>query len=153
MTKGGPETVTANHGDEEDFRSLMLDVRKFVLQEEAANFKAVANLLYMRLTDDDLRDAAVKNHAAWDRAMQGSGVLHDENRQPIRADRMFEVIAYGGMFHDDEDRIADWEGLDELYREMYRAEVTTLVTRCVRIARDQRRLIRGALDDGKIDLT
>lgn len=124
VTSGGPEVVTADHGDEEDFRSLTLDIRKFVLQEGAANFNATANLLYQRLTDDELREASVKNRALWDRAMQGDGVLHDENRQPIRADRMFDVVTYGGMFHDNADRVAEWEGLDELYQQMYRAEVT-----------------------------
>ena len=153
VTQGGAESVTADHGDEEDFRSLMLDMRKFVLQEEAANFNAVANLLYMRLTDDALRDAAVKNRAAWDNAMQGDGVLHDENRQPIRADRMLEVVTYGGMFHDNPDRIADWDALDDLFKEMYRAGVSTLVTRCVDVVRAQRNLIQKALDEGKLDLT
>jgi hypothetical protein len=153
VTQGGPETVTANHGDEEDFRSLMLDMRKLVLQEEAANFNAIANLLYTRLTLDELRNAAVANRAAWNSAMQGRGALHDDHHQPIRSDRMFEVIAYGGMFHDNPDRIADWEGLDELYKEMYRAEVTVLVTRCVQIASAQRHLIQQALTEGQIDLS
>jgi hypothetical protein len=153
VEQGGPETVTADHGDDEDFRSLMLDVRKFVLNDEAASFNAVANVLHTKLTDDDLRDAAAHNRAAWNEAMRGNGVLHGDDGAPIRADRMFQVVTYGGMFHDDLELIAEWDGLDPLFQAMYRAEVTTLVTRCVEVAAAQCNLIQKALNEGKIDLS
>jgi len=148
-----PETVTADHGDDEDFRSLMLDFRKFTLNDEAASFNAVANVLHKRLTDDALRDAAVHNRATWKEAMEGNGVLRDECGAPVRAERMFHLLTYGGMFHDNLGLIAEWDGLDAFDQAIYQAEVTTLVARCVKVAAAQRDLILKALSDGKVDLS
>jgi hypothetical protein len=152
VEQGGPETVVADHGDEEDLRSLMLDLRKFMLQEEAASFNTVANLLYQRLNDTVLKDAAIHNRAQWDAAMQGHGVLHDEHGQPVRADHMLDVVLYGGMFHEGQAQMTEWAELDDMYKAMYRVEVTDLVTRCVEIAQAQCALIRKAIDDGSVDL-
>lgn len=150
---GEPEKVTADLGDEEDLRSLMLDVRKFFLQEEAANFNAVANLLYQRLQDSGLKDASVKNREAWNKVLKGDGVLVDEHQQPVRSEQMFHVMVYGGMFHDDATLLEQWNGLDEGFKAMYRAEVNVMVARCVDVAAHQARVIESALATGAIDLT
>jgi len=124
--RGQPVQVTTNLGDEEDLRSLMLDVRKFFLNQEAAHFLTVTNLVERRLTDQELKDFNRTNRDSWRSAMNG-GIGYQMNGVAYDAEKMFNLMVNGGLFHYD-------------------------VWRCVQIGHAERNLIVAALDGGLIDL-
>lgn len=152
VAEGEKPEVEIDSGDEEDFRSLLMDVRKFTMQD-ATNFAALANQLVNRLNDPSLREAAKQNQKAWKDVQKGRGMLTSSDGQNVRADHMFEVVAYGGMFHHDPTKVAEWNALDDIDRGVYRTQVAEYLARCVDIARSQRNIIRAALAVSTIDLT
>lgn len=147
-----PVELTTDLGDIEDVRSLLLDVRKFFLNDEAAHFPSVANILEKRLTDNDLRDANRTNRRSWKNTMEG-GLVYNHNGTCYTAERMFDLMVNGGMFHFDDVLAATWDGLDPMSRGMMQAQVHGLVLNCVAIAHAQRNVIRQALNHGSLDLT
>ena len=112
FTPDSEPNVEADHGDDEDFRSLLVHVRKFVMNDEPACFYRVANELQTRLTDVALRNLSTANRNAWKKSWGPGDALRDGNWAFITRERMFNVYAYGGVFHDDPARKAEWTSLD-----------------------------------------
>lgn len=147
-----PVQFESDLGDIEDVRSLMLDVRKFFLQQEAAHFPSIANILEQRLTDDELRDANRTNRDSWKRASRG-GLAFEVHGTKYDAAKMFDLMINGGLFHFDDQLAATWDGLDPMSQGLMQSEVHGLVINCVRIAHAERNLIEQALAQGQVDLT
>ncbi len=143
---------TPDLGDIEDARSLMLDVRKFFLKNEAAHFTSIANILEQRLTDDELRDANRTNRESWKRAKRG-GLAFEVHGTRYDASKMFNLMVNGGLFHFDAALAATWDALDPMSRGLMQAEVHRLVVNSVRITHAERNLIRKALADALLDLS
>jgi hypothetical protein len=144
-------TFEADLGDEEDIRSLLLDIRKLLASGEVVHFPAIANLLETRLTDDDLRADARVNRESWKRSLKGGfGLVL--NGTGYDAEAMFNLLANGAIFHSDPDKVAEYERLDEMTRGMMAATVNQMIIDCVRVAQAQRNLVTKALADGSIRL-
>src|SRR5260370_1788978 len=60
----GP-VVETQLGDEEDVRSLMTDLRKFLAPKSDANFNRIADIVERAVNDEDMREANRHNRECW----------------------------------------------------------------------------------------
>jgi hypothetical protein len=83
----------------------------------------------------------------------GGGVAFVVNGVKYNAEKMFDLVINGGLFHFDDALAGTWDGLDPMNRGMMRATVNALITDCVEIAHAERNLIEEALRRGQVDLS
>ena len=109
LTYGLEPKVTADHGDDEDFRSLLVDVRKFVMPDEPAFFYRIANELQTRLTDVALRNLSTADRSTCGRSPGGRGMPFELGTgRSSHGKGCLNIYAYGGVFHGDPAREAEW---------------------------------------------
>lgn len=149
---GEPATYSADIGDEEDLRSLLLDVRKLVMTNDDAHFPGISNLLELRLTDDELRDANRFNRESWKVQMGGGSIRMVVDGVVLTNLRAFDLYVNGSVFHNDESIEAAWMRLGPLQAAAL-AHVTAMVTECVAIAWAERNVVLAALSNGLVNLS
>lgn len=94
--------LETNLGDDEDVRSLLLEVRKFFADREDVHFPHIANLVERFVDDDELRDANRVNRQGWKQALgRGSGIALHANGVNYNPERCFDIVINGQLFHDD----------------------------------------------------
>lgn len=141
-------TIESNLGDEEDARSLIIDVRRLVLNDPTS-FGRVTNTIERAVTDEELRDANRVNRAQWRKASEVGTAGLVMNGVTYTPRTMFDLYAYGGVFHaGDADKVALWDSLDEMTRTLVLAEVNSYVFRCSTIAHTTRNLIEEGFKRG-----
>lgn len=104
--------VERDVGDEEDVRSLMLEVRQFVSDGEQLHYPAIANILERRLDDDELHAANRENRVRWKQAVVGQ-MGFSFNGTSFDALGLFRLYIYGGIFHSDAEKVKTWQLLAE----------------------------------------
>lgn len=145
---GAPMTVTSDLGDEEDAQGLMLPVRQLLMNGEPTQFYAIANIVERVVVDDELRESNRVNRDSWKRLTAGEIVLQTSAGRSYRGVELFELYAYGGVFHSDPERVIQYEALDDFGRVAVRAEVNTLIGLAIQVAYAERNLIRNGLESG-----
>lgn len=92
--------LLASHFDQEDMRAFLTDFRPFVMDGERVHLNRTMNVLDLSLTDSELRVALREIRAGWKAALQGV-IGFQFNGDTYRADRTFDLIVNGFIFHDD----------------------------------------------------
>lgn len=145
----GPPVET-HLGDEEDVRSLMTDLRKFLAPDEDVNFNRIANIVELAVTDDEMRDANRHNREGW-KIVRTEGLVRSEphNRTP---EAWFDLIINGEVFHDDAAKRAEFESLPEDLQAIGRATVNAMMLRMIQVLWPERNLIAAAFERGAFSL-
>ncbi|MCA1603031.1 MAG: hypothetical protein LC776_15820, partial [Acidobacteria bacterium] len=97
LLEGDEMAVTTDSGDEEDVRSLLLEVRKF-LSNDDTSFGRVANILERLLTDEGLKQANRRNRVAWKNALDNGlgyvdGGTHYTPKRLFRCSRKWRRVS------------------------------------------------------------
>jgi hypothetical protein len=142
--------VATSLGDEEDVRSLLVEVRKFLSEKEDVFFPRIAGIVERSVTDPELVKANRDNRAVWKRALNvGSmGLVVDEKSYPPY--RCFDLVVNGGLFHDDAGKAAEFAGLAPMFQQFALYSVNNLLIRVLRIVHAERELIKEAYARGAV---
>jgi len=144
-------TFSHDTGDEDDVRSLMMDMRMYLSPKEDVHFPSVTKLLDRRLTDEELRRINRQNREAWRRAMRGQmGVTVNGKR--YTAHDFFKLVVNGELAHLDPEKAAEFADLDPIIQGLGRHAVNGMVIHCLRILVPERNLVRKALEEGLVRL-
>ncbi len=153
MTLGGPSyTFDMATPDEEDYRSFLLDLRPFLLQQEPVYFERVSADLHRRLTDERMRDDCARNRADWKRTLSGPEVF-DVNGRVYKAIDLFEMVAYSDLFHLDDSRRRELALLPRTLQDVARYNVYSFGLNAARVISPQANLISQALEADALDFT
>jgi len=128
--EAGDVRFFSNRGDEEDLRSLMLDIRKFVAEKEDVQLSKVLNILWLKSSGNErLRGQVEQVRRDWTQAQKDTTYPHgeDESPQELTPIRSWKMWVNGGLFHDDEDLRYEYAALSEPDR----ARVDMLAVRLV----------------------
>jgi hypothetical protein len=117
---------TADSGDEEDLRSLLLDFRSFISPQEDVHAYRIFKILETRLTEDELRDHARQNRADWKKVMVGR-VHAVVNGRAYTGEDAFNLIINGDLFHMDEAKAEEYAALPLPIRQMLQTQMVELV--------------------------
>jgi hypothetical protein len=141
----GP-AVETQLGDEDDARSLMADLRKFLAPGEDVYFDRIANIVERAVTDEEMRDASRRNRENW-KIVRTEGLVRSEphNRTP---ETWFDLIVNGEVFHDDAAKRAEFESLSEDLQAIGRATVNAMLFRMLQVLWPERNLITAGLERG-----
>lgn len=131
-------------GDEEDVRSLLLEVRKYFASGSDIKFTKINDLTEAKLSADDLRDHNHALRAEWKRICTRD-VLVSINGINYTPEDSFVLFANGIIFHDDKEKAAQVEGLDAIARGLLLTNVNRLVIQALQLANTQRLLIEHVL--------
>ena len=93
-----PLQVTAQLPDEEDMRSLALDVRKLILDNEPANFRRV-NRIIGGIDDTEVRTGNGVILENWKTNLAGS-IAFTVNQTPLQGEALLQAWLNGVAFHD-----------------------------------------------------
>ena len=137
--------------DEEDYRSFLMDLRPFLLKEESVHYESVHNLLYQRLSDEELKDCCRHNRNDWDYVKRGVEVFNI-NGVTYSAIDFFFAVAYGEMFHLDEDKREWLSAMPQSVQDWARFNVYSVGFNAARVISPQANVIRKALEMGAVDL-
>lgn len=141
----GP-AVETSLGDEDDVRSLMADLRKFLAPGEDVYFYRVANIVERSVTDEEMRGANRHNREGW-KIVRTEGLVRSEphNRTP---EAWFDLIVNGEVFHDDAAKRAEFERLPEDLQATGRATVNAMLFRMLQVLWPERNLVTAAFERG-----
>jgi len=137
--------------DEEDYRSFLLGLRPFLLKKDPLHFESISADLQGRLTDDELKDACARNRKDWKQVLKGQDVLHVGAKEYVAVD-LFELIAYGELFHVDAARQAEFALLPKPAQDMARFNMFSFGFDAVRVLITQENVIARALETNALDL-
>lgn len=143
----GP-AVETQLGDEEDVRSLMTDLRKFLAPGEDVYFYRIANIVELAVTDQEMRGANRHNREGW-KIVRTEGLVRSEphNRTP---EAWFDLIVNGEVFHDDAVKRAEFGSLPEDLQAIGRATVNAMLFRMLQVLWPERNLITTAFERGAL---
>lgn len=145
-------TMVVDLGDDEDMRSLLLDIRMFLADREDIVYRRISNILSRRLTDDELRDANEYNRKEWERALRGQmSLVIDE--KAYTSGELFDLVVNGEIFHNDEAKAAEFEAIPDMMKSMALVNVNSMIIELIRIVHHERNVISRALATGALDLT
>jgi hypothetical protein len=140
---------TADSGDEEDLRSLLLDFRSFLAPKEDVHANRMFNILEKLLTDNELKQDARANREVWKRVLAGS-VRAVVNGHAYSAQDAFDLIINGDLFHMDEEKAQEFAGLPEPIRLMLQTQMVQLVIDGLGVLWATRNLILEARNRGAL---
>jgi len=89
--------------DEEQFRSFLLSIRMFLLNDEPTHIPLVLNVAERRLTDDDLRRKLREVREHWHDAQKKSPVTFQLADGTVAPERIVSLWINGTYFHNDAD--------------------------------------------------
>ena len=149
-TPDGEIQLETDLGDDEDVRSLLLEVRKFLSDNEDVHFPRIANLVERTVDDAALRDANRTNRRIWKQALGSSSITLHVNGVNYLPKRCFDIVINGHMFHDDAAKAAEFEHLDPVCQAFVLTNVNALVLVVLGILHAERNLIMEAFDRGVV---
>jgi hypothetical protein len=140
--------VETNLGDEEDVRSLMTDLRKFLAPREDVYFLDIADIVERAVTDDEMRGANRHNLDNW-RIVRTEGLMRsDDGRTP---EIWFKLITNAEVFHNDPAKVAEFESLPEDLQAIGRATVNNMLMRMLQVLWPEQNLIKDAFERDAFD--
>ena len=136
-------TWTSDLGDNEDLRSLLLDFRKFVSDDEDTFYYKIANIVEVSIPDVDLKAANRTNREGWKQVLTGDIQLH-VNGVNYDRERCFKLLVNGKWFHSSAELEAEYDGLPAEFQSFILANVNALAIKSINVLVAERNLIREA---------
>ena len=142
-------TFTTDQGDEDDLRSLMIDMRMFLSPNEDVSFTRISNQLERQLNDDELRDANRANRSSWKRALRGDiGMVVNEKR--YTAEDFFDLVGNSDHFHLNDQKESELTRMGPILQGFRWAATVGMVNDCLLVLHAERNLIQRALDSSAL---
>lgn len=127
MSAGANGSIfTADTGDEEDLRSLLLDFRSFLAPGEPVHVHAIFNLIEQQTRSFENKDANRHNRQQWDIARRGQMGLKINDRL-VTAEDCFDLYVNGELFHQDQQKAAFIASLDPFMQGVLRHQMVSFM--------------------------
>ena len=146
-TIGEPVEVEADHGDEEDVRSLMLEFRKLLAKDDDAHFFGICNLVERRVDDSEMLTYTRSNRDNWKVALSGA-INFEHNGRSLRGESLMDAWINGVLFHSDPAMAAVFEALPHMLSAMMYQDINSMIIECLRAAHAQRNVVNEILENG-----
>jgi hypothetical protein len=102
--KGGPLKIRYHEPDEEDFRSYLLDFRKFMAAREPIFLNRVLEVARRHVTSDEIVAGLASARSAWKDALRKGTVRYMHNDEHFSPETILDLWINGWYFHDDTDK-------------------------------------------------
>lgn len=122
----GQSTFTSDTGDEEDFRSLVLDFRSFMAAKEDVFANRIFNIIEEMTSDPENVEAIRHNRERWRVARKGQMAII-VNGKTLSAEECFDLYVNGDLFHQDESKAKFLATLPELMQQLIRQQMVSFV--------------------------
>jgi len=132
-------------GNDEHFRSLLLDLRKFFAPREDVYFEGICQILDAALQDAELREAAGHNLSWWRAAQEGKFQLMADGKR-YTAKAAFDLIVNGHLFHLDEAKAAEYDAFPDYIQKSLDINMRQLCMTAVNILVPHRNLVEAAFE-------
>ncbi|MBT9150446.1 MAG: hypothetical protein DDT40_00618 [candidate division WS2 bacterium] len=106
-----PLTQIISGYDEEDFRSVLMDLRKFFLEKDGVEFKEICDLVYNNTGNQTVKDNITKCKSVYDQLLKNPIIKILINGKEEETDAIIKRWLYGHYIHEQEKNI---EALNEL---------------------------------------
>ncbi|MHB1009914.1 MAG: hypothetical protein ACYC1E_11910 [Propionibacteriaceae bacterium] len=140
---------SADLGDPEDLRSLLMDFRPFVSAKEDVYVPRIFNLLEQMLTDQGLIEDARQNREAWKTLMAGLVPVY-VNDHKYDAEHSLDLILNGDLFHMDVDKSEEIERLPGLVQDVLRHNVASTAIQALTVLWPTKNIIEMAFAQGAL---
>jgi len=138
--------------NEEGFRSLLLEVRKFTLESGDVSFFRIASIVEQAITDDAMRLENRRLLRIWKEWLRTSIVQLDSGAGKHQtAGEWLDLLINGEWFHDDPGKVAEFNAMPADLQDIARASVVRLILAMVQIVGKEAELIQNAFAAGSFD--
>lgn len=146
---GGQFEPSFHNPDEEDLRSLVMDLRHFLMENSPVFMNRVFSIAHQHVTEEPLVEALKRERKQWNRVLrEGEGRFLQEGGPTFTTTEILQAWLYGRYFHLDDDHAQSVRKLDEapMTRWMLITAVTSAVNGVIRTGM----LVRIALREGYV---
>ena len=143
-----PEEFTMT-SDKDDFLAMLVTLRPFMSDREDVHLPAVHNILMRRLTDDGLRQHAIRNREEWRRLMSGWGFgrFGIVGQKTYGRRELFDLAMNSIIFHHDVEKQREYESLPPLYQAFAEAALYDMGISAAVLVFNEAEIVRVALDN------
>lgn len=92
-----------NFPDEEDFRSLLMDVRTFILKREPNNLKTICEILEGKLKNSEQRKQFMHIKKTYQTGLEETSIF-DFNDKPLADEEILDLWLNAKYFHTDQEK-------------------------------------------------
>jgi hypothetical protein len=134
-----PAQLSVHQPDEENLRSFLLTLRQFVSDKEPVFVRRIANVLWVRLTGDEVREHLERARSRYGQALRTGSLKFIADEHHFRPEEALDLWINGRYFHNDERKAATLERLDPMAAIFVRQvflEVLVEATRYIRFLAD-----------------
>jgi hypothetical protein len=110
-SRAGGATFSLTEPDEEELRSLLLALRRFVADSEPTFLNHVYNLCEQHITSDLLREDLRGARQAWKQAQKSLGIAWTHNGREVAPAHVADLWINGHYFHSDPDKLRELRAL------------------------------------------
>jgi hypothetical protein len=107
----GVMTISHSQPDEEELRSLLLALRKFVADKEPTFLNRVYNLCEQHITSDFLKADLRKARHDWKQAQKTLGIAWTHNGREITPAHVADLWINSHYFHSDPEKLRELQSL------------------------------------------
>lgn len=134
-----PMQLSVHQPDEEDLRSFLLTFRQFVSDKEPVFVRRIANLLWQRLTGDEVRGYLQRSRDRYGQSLRSGSLKFIADEHHFTPEEALDLWINGRYFHNDERKAATLSRLDPMSAIFVRQvflEVLVEATRYIRFLAD-----------------
>ncbi|GEM_PF-3661947 len=103
-----------NFPDEEDFRSLLLDLRTFVLNDEPNSFYHICNILYKKSNDEQFKEGVSLVRSKFRQALDQSSMIFKCNGVELNPEDILNYWLNGHYFHSDPEKEKQFKQMENV---------------------------------------
>lgn len=143
--EGKPLTQVISGYDEEDFRSVLMDLRKFFLRQDNIEFKQICNLIYQNTNEEVVKENITKCKDVYTELLGTNPVIKmlvDGEEEDTKT--LIEKWLYGHYIHEQDRNIQALAKLGvgkELNKYLFVSAITDLIKLSVVIARNAKQVL------------
>lgn len=134
-----PMQLSVHQPDEEALRSFLLTFRQFVSDKEPVFVRRMANVLWQRLTGDEVRDHLQRARERYGQSLRTGSLKFVADTHHFTPEEALDLWINGRYFHNDQRKAATLDALDPMSAIFVRQaflEVLVEATRYVRFLAD-----------------
>lgn len=134
-----PMQLSVHQPDEEALRSFLLTFRQFVSDKEPVFVRRIANLLWQRLSGDEVREHLARARGRYGQSLSAGSLKFVADTHHFTPDEALDLWINGRYFHNDHRKAATLDTLDPMSAIFVRQvflEVLVEATRYIRFLAD-----------------
>jgi len=150
---GKPLTQTISGYDEEDFRSVLMDLRKFFLKKDGVEFREICDLVYNDTDNQTVKDNITKCKSVYDQLLKNPVIKMLIDGKEEETDAIIKRWLYGYYIHEQEKNIEALDKLGigrELHKYNFLSTIVDLIKLSVVIVNNAKMVLSKDKRDGSV---